>query len=104
MEYRVENDATFKIRTEFFSNILRKEDYKNDALVERDFMLDFKSKKKVKYTNLRKMTNERINQLLNIKNMKYRYEQAGNDKSVIDELLIMKDKMDDSAKKIENTK
>ena len=53
---------------------MRKEDFKNETLVKRDFMLDFKSKKKVKYTNLRKMTNDRINELINIKNMKFSYE------------------------------
>ena len=36
-------------------------------------MLDFKSKKKVKFNDLQKMTDERINELVTMKNLKYKY-------------------------------
>ena len=44
--YQVENDATFRIRTQFFTNILNKEEFKNEHLLKRDYMLNFQNNKK----------------------------------------------------------
>ena len=52
VEYRVENDTTFKIRTTFFSNILTGQEEENKKFSDLEFMLDFKSKKKVKFNDL----------------------------------------------------
>ena len=52
VEYRVENDTTFKVRTSFFSNILTGQEEKNRQFADLEFMLDFKSKKKVKFNDL----------------------------------------------------
>lgn len=94
VEYRVENDTTFKVRTSFFSNILTGQEEKNRQFSDLEFMLDFKSKKKVKFNDLQKMTDERINDLVQMKNLKYKYGQADQEKTLYEELIEMKEKMD----------
>ena len=104
VDYHIENESTDMIRRIFFKNILNNEEFKNDALLKRSGFLKFGDKTKIKYTNLKEMNTDRINRLINIKGRRVSYHPGVGKLSVVDELLIMKEKMQRSSDQIQQVK
>ena len=104
MEYRVENDVTFKLRTQFFSNILQTEGYKNQVFFNREYLLDFKNRNKIAYSGIEKMTDERINDLMNLKGHKQISLHQIDKKSNIEELHLIKQRLNQASDNLQQAR
>lgn len=104
MDYHVENESTNLIRSTYFENIINGESFKNRTMLNRKNLLDFKHKENVAYVQLKEMTNERLNELINLKTVNYNRRGLTGRKTPMERLLEVRDQAREGIRDIERFK